>query len=235
MATSKEIFEQYEHTAGTCTKQASVTATSVKKGDSIIIDCGFLAESTAEEDGWSVNDKEFYTNSEFKEAFQQTTPQTKNAQALPEQASVNTYKKGDTVLVDLGGIYAESSAEDDGYTVNASGESKNYGAVEFHETWKHDDIPVETGLSGRFNKISDKQVDSTTYNYIVLSKDTVFDFEGEDEQYTAPAGNILYENPNDIDGYTVTSPSDFLSKYKIEQAVKTETPKNTAKKVQKTP
>lgn len=231
MIKAEDFFKQHEDKAGECVYAPTVEARRVQEGDSVIINVGFNVQTTAEEDGWQVfvgRTPKFVNDEEFAAQF--TKLNLQGTQELPEGATADPVLKGQEIYVqpwddtELGVI---ANAESAGWVVTLpeNGKPRFMSDAEFRATYKTDAAPLaDDGQQGVFQYVP--QQGDPSHRFVVLREDTTFDFD--EGAYTAPAGYVLYENEDDVDGYTVVPGDHFKENYTVTKAP--EAPQNDAKR-----
>lgn len=226
-------FEQNFSSAKRAYESAVVEAYKVKAGERAITYVGFNIQTTAEEDGWQViwGDKYLLlTNKEFEEGFK---PCEKIGQKpLPEGTDIKPVKKGQTVMTqpfsdtDLG---VQVTADTDGFLVTLPEDNKTqfFSYSKFTATFNANvEKPQNTDEQGLFREIISD--DAKAVKYITLTQDITFDFKSG--AYAAKAGDVLVENSQDEDGFTLFSPQGFEKSYVTKNNKPTPKQTNTLKR-----
>jgi hypothetical protein len=111
---------------------------------------------------------------------------------------------GESYVADVG-FLIETSEEVNGFVLkNSNGSGNTFIAEAHYEAVFGDQQEIE---GQKIIAIGDE------IKAVVLENEVTFDFIAE--EYTAPAGYILYENPEDEDGYAVVSPVQFFRDFVI--------------------
>lgn len=189
-------------------------ARALRAGDKRIADVGGLnIQTTAEHAGYelarytSMHDsrKVFLDAKEFAE---KTLPADMLAPAVPREdlsaADMKAFTpvaKGERIAVDVG-LPIITTADMDGFTVQV-GDAKSLPV--FMSNYAVSTLFNYAGARKQTHEDLIVRVkDEPELNGIILKADTTFAFKEGD--YTAPAGSFLYENKEDVDGYTVMPP-----------------------------
>ena len=166
-----------------------------------------------------VNAKEFFESAtqqtavpykvEFVDGFDQENylnPQQVQHVKLPEDVKVQRVAKGTSYPIDIGlwPVVMEGTAECDGYLLKPEGNRVQFFAAAAYAAIFGDQKPVEGQILVAVG---------APVSCVVLEEDTTFGFLNE--TFPATTGMVLYENPSDLDGYTVLSALDFFKGHLI--------------------
>lgn len=215
-------FSQNEANAGEAFEAPVATVRRVSAGDSIFVNnFGLPIQTAAEEDGWHLEQagvSAFYDDEKFAEFVktnEKVTPEQLGLTRvdLPEGTEFEAVKKGETIVTqpwsdtDLG---VEADASEDGYVVVLEGKRRFFSDLEFRSTFNTQAAPQDK--SQAFYRAQPDQ-DAVATRFVVLAEPVTFDFE--EGQYTAEAGMVLYENADDVDGYTVVPNNHFRKGFAV--------------------
>ena len=133
-------------------------------------------------------------------------PQQVKTFQLPAGINVQRVKKGSAYPIDIGfglTLVERGTAECDGYLIHEKLFPQFFAAAAYDAIFG-DQEPV----AGQQILIAGNPI-----GCVVLEEDTTFQFVAGD--FPATAGMVLYENPSDPDGYTVTPQMGFFQDYLI--------------------
>lgn len=181
------------------------TAQPVKAGGTAIINVGFNVQVSVDEDGYQLSDAagnfSYLSNKDFTaktvSADSLELPVVKQDLAVDDLKAIKPVKKGDTICVDVG-LPIQTTAKKDGFLVTTE-EGKLpifMSNFELTSTFNYSGKKFETE---KILVVVDKE--ATPRKGIILQEEVTFTFKAG--EYTAPAGSLLYVNPDDEDGYTV--------------------------------
>jgi hypothetical protein len=203
MVNAKEFFES-------APKQIAVrfiVSRFVRNGDTAVFNAGGLnVECRVERDGWYLP-KPYYMVTDNAPDDLLVDPKQVQHFKLPEDLQVQKVEKDHLYAVGcgLGGLLIQTSTCCAGYLFKQPVDN-GYGFIE------------EAAYAAIFG--DQQSVEGQTLvavgapvSCVVLEKDTTFDFINE--TFLATTGKVLYENPSDPDGYTVTSQMRFFQDYLI--------------------
>jgi len=203
MVNAKEFFNASNKLSAT----AVANARFVKEGESAGINMSFNIEARIDNDGWYVPLPVGQVFDDFSKLEEHLiSSQSVKRFELPQGINVKKAAKGTRYVADVG-FLVESSTDYSGYLLKGTEDSGSLFIGEAHYAAVFGDKQSVEGqaLIAVGNPIS----------CVVLEQEVTFEFiAGE---YTAPAGFILYENPEDEDGYTVVPPMHFLREHVVLQ------------------
>lgn len=216
---AEDYFQDNIHKSGLCMMTPVVEGRQVKVGDRITVSGWVNVITRAEEDGWQVvfhqgGKYAFLNNDEFNACFKPVDIEAQDD--LPDGAKVVPVKKGQRIFVqpwDDTAMGVQTTADADGFlvTLPENGKTRFMSVSTFRAAFKNAAAaPADQG----FFKYVPQHDDQPTL-YIVLDQPVTFKFKEGD--YTAPAGSVLYQNDDDIDGYTVTSAESFAQHFTVLQ------------------
>ncbi len=225
--TADLYFKQNEHKAQSAFETPVFEAHKVQAGDRITI-TGFINIMTrAEEDGFLVKfdrDSKFMTPEEYTEFKSVCEPFISDgAEDLPAGAKVVPVKKGQTIMTQPWsdttlGVQAEAEADGFLVTLPETGKARFMSDATFRAVFNANaNLPAKSDDQELLRYVP--QADDIPVRYIVLDTDVTFDFE--EGAYNAPAGSVLYENPDDVDGFTVTPAASFAERFSAVPAANT--------------
>ncbi|MFP4313631.1 MAG: hypothetical protein ACLFR0_04815 [Alphaproteobacteria bacterium] len=218
MIKAQDYFDQHASDAKECVRTLTIKIEEVKAGDLMFINMGLPVQVRAPQDGYRVEmdngNSRFFSQDEFKNEIEEYFDdiEVKGEVELPADAKIEAVKKGQEIFTQpwsdtkLGVVGA---AEKDGYlvTLPEDGQPRFYSNTDFSATFNASAHGIAPEPQGKFMKC----VDDETVKYVVLQKDVTFDFE--DGACDIPAGYILVENNDDVDGYTAYSAEAFFELY----------------------
>jgi hypothetical protein len=186
---------------------------------------GFLPVfTTAEEDGWHLeqgdsaifmDDEKF---AEFVKDHQKLTAQDIGFKEvkLPEGTKIEDVRKGDSIVTQPWSdttMGVQSDAHRDGYIITLDEKRRFFSDLEFRSIFNQQ-AAAKDKSQAYYRAALD--ADAAVTRFVVLDAPVTFDFqEGE---YEAEAGMVLYENADDVDGYTVVPFNSFVKQFEITQA-----------------
>ncbi len=219
---ANQYFNQNQGNAGECYEAPIAKIRSVSKGDTIFVNnFGLPIHTKADENGWHIEQgkvKAFLNNEDYAEFIKDY--QKVNAAELgitkidlPADANMQAVTKGQTIMVqpwsdtDMG---IETTADQDGYLVALNGKRRFFSDIDFRA--KFNVIATPQDNSQAFYRAAPDE-SCTSTRFIVLAEKVTFDFE--EGPYTEEAGSVLFENSDDIDGYTSVSNQWFRENFAV--------------------
>jgi hypothetical protein len=211
---SEELFRKYEDRVEIAYSAPKVHPSRVEKGDNVVGNVkGLNLEGKAQHDGWQIyvnGNAKFLTDQEYRE--QVAKIETKPEKDLPDNADISIVRKGQKVVVQPWSdtnMGVETTADDDGVIMTIDQKRKFRSWAQFVAEFDTKDHPIASRIPEEFRHPTEFRYvgDKTPVRYLALPEDVVVDFkEGSD---VAKAGEILFENPDDVDGYTLTPRREF--------------------------
>lgn len=211
---SEDLFKKHEDRIEIAFRAPPVNPARIEKGNDVVIcAAGMNCEIEADRDGWQIyvdGRAKFLTNEDY--ANQVAKIETCPEKSIPAGADIKIVSKGETISIqqwsdtNLGQI---KSAETDGIVMTIDQKRKFFSWAKFVAEFKTEDHPVAQMVPEKFKNPTEYRFikDKTPIRYLILPEDTVIDFK--DGPYEATAGQILFENPEDIDGYTLMPRDEF--------------------------
>ena len=204
MVNAKEFFES----APKQTAVPFIVSRFVRSGDTAVFNAaGLNVECGVERDGWYLPRPYYMVTDNAPDDLQVQVQHFK----LPEDLQVQKVEKDHDYATDcgLGSLLIQTSTCCAGYLFKEPVD-KGYRFLE------------EAAYAAIFGNGDQKPVEGqkiliggTPIGCVLIEKDTTFQFVAGD--FPATAGMVLYENPEDEDGYTVISLMRFFQKYLILQ------------------
>lgn len=211
--------------AGEAYEAPVIEARRVKAGDPVIINMGLPVQTRAAEDGWQISSRgahDFKNDADFARQFKKV--EYKPTRDLPADATVEPVKKGDRIFTqpwddtDMG---VAGKAETDGYIVRLpekGNKARFMSRSAFNNTFRNAAEPAANDDSqGMYQYVP--QRDDKPIRFLVLPKDTIFAFKAG--PFTAEAGSVLFENPDDEDGYTSIAAENFFANVWVARPART--------------
>lgn len=220
MIKAKDYFEQNQASAKECFETTTIKVENVKAGDTMFIDMGIPAHVRAPEDGYRVEGQNglsrFFSIEDFENEVKPffNEYEIKGNLELPKDAVIEEVKKGQQIYTQPwsdteAGVH--SKATQDGYlvTLPEDGNPRFYSNTNFAATFNASAHGITPEPQGQFMRyVSDKAV-----KYVVVKEDVTFDFE--EGAYEVKAGEVLVENEQDIDGFTIYQADTFFEIYEL--------------------
>ena len=166
---------------------------------------GFLVEDSNQNDSWWTN----YNGGQFLDDFaEESCLQYASIQQIsfPQELFLTKKEVGSNAVWGDQSLYIQSSVERPSYEVtDASTLEKR---ILFSPL-------VEAVIDGNVTTKAEEKIvvdpSAQPIRFVILQKETALNFVAG--VYSAPAGSVLYENPDDVDGYTVVGLVGFLQDY----------------------
>ena len=200
MVNAKEFFES----APKQTAVPFIVSRFVRSGDTAVFNtAGLNVKRRVERDGWYLPKPYYMVTDNAPDDLQVQVQHFK----LPEDVKVQRVAKGAPYPIDIGFglmIVGQGTAECDGYLL-----------IEPENRFRFFEEAAYDAIFGDQKPVDGQQIliAGNPIGCVVLEKDTTFQFVAGD--FLATAGMVLYENPSDPDGYTVTPQMGFFQDYLI--------------------
>lgn len=223
MIKAEDYFNQNKSDAKTCVKTMTIKVEEVKAGDLIFVNMGLPAQVRTPEDGYRVEMDDgrarFVSFEEFENEIAQYFDdiEIKGDIELPADAKVEKVAKGQTIFTQpwsdtILGVQSEASR--DGYlvTLPEDGKPRFYSNTDFSAKFNAEAHDIKPEPQGRFMRCVDDEV----VKYVVVKEDVTFDFEAG--ACDVKAGEVLVENQEDVDSYTIYPADYFFEIYEVKDA-----------------
>ncbi len=213
MITAKQYFKQNEQNAGQCFECPVIIVSRVAAGDTIFVNnFGLPLHTVAENYGWHLEEDDifsFVSEEDFVELKKKLIKVDLNEFNkagkidLPSDAQVDKIIKGQAIVTYPFGedsIGVQSTAKSDGFLLTIPDKFMNrfFSPLDFYTRFNSDQ---DFKNINAFLCRNPFKREINLVKYIALTQNVTLNFQ--DGVYDAKAGQVLRENSDDLDGYTV--------------------------------
>jgi hypothetical protein len=210
----KQYFNERAAGAGEGYLVSIVKLRRILKGDAIDPNAGLSTITRARENGWLINIGDSYgkfmNDSEFRAIAGKLDPVeieklSPLRKSLPRDANVRRVEKGQMITTQpMRGVHMRTQAERPGWLLKLDGRECFMSDLDFRLMFNTAAKSIDDS-EGLYRLKSEK---GRLLRYIETGEGVTFQFLRGPA--TAGAGNILIENPDDEDGYTLDSGQSFM-------------------------